>query len=88
MRFGYFTLTDNPPAYKDRRQDPNQFLQNVLAECIEADRLGYASVWVPEHHFGLFGVLPTPTTFLAAVAARTQHVKLAAATVLLPCNQP
>jgi alkanesulfonate monooxygenase SsuD/methylene tetrahydromethanopterin reductase-like flavin-dependent oxidoreductase (luciferase family) len=88
MRFGYFTLTDNPPGYGERRQDPNRLLQHVLAQCVEADRLGYASVWVPEHHFGLFGVLPTPTTFLAAVAARTRRVKLAAATVLLPCNQP
>ncbi len=26
MKFGYFTLTDNPPAYGPNRRDPNRFL--------------------------------------------------------------
>jgi alkanesulfonate monooxygenase SsuD/methylene tetrahydromethanopterin reductase-like flavin-dependent oxidoreductase (luciferase family) len=88
MRFGYFTLTDNPPAYGARRRDPNQLLLEVLQEALLAEELGLNSVWVPEHHFGLFGCLPTPAVFLAHVAARTQRIKLAPATVLLPCNQP
>ena len=88
MRFGYFTLTDNPPAYGARRRDPNQLLLEVLQETLLAEELGLNSVWVPEHHFGLFGCLPTPAVFLAHVAARTQRIKLAPATVLLPCNQP
>src|SRR5919108_2937550 len=88
MRFGYFTLTDNPPAYGARRRDPNRFLLDVLEEALLAEELGFHSVWVPEHHFGLFGCLPTPAVFLAHVAARTQRVRLAPATVLLPCNQP
>ena len=88
MRFGYFTLTDNPPAYGERRQSPHHVLQDTLEQALAAERLGFDSVWIPEHHFGAFGVLPTPTTFLGYVAARTERVKLACATVLLPCNQP
>jgi alkanesulfonate monooxygenase SsuD/methylene tetrahydromethanopterin reductase-like flavin-dependent oxidoreductase (luciferase family) len=88
MNFGYFTLTDNPPFYGANRKDPNRLLEEVLEECIEAEQLGFNSVWVPEHHFGLFGCLPSPTTFLSYVAARTQRVQLASATVVLPCNQP
>lgn len=88
MKFGYFTLTDNPPTYGDRRQDANQLLLNTLEHALAAERLGFNSVWLPEHHFGGFGVLPTPSPFLAYVAAKTQRVKIAAATVLLPCNQP
>ncbi|HZP25433.1 MAG TPA: LLM class flavin-dependent oxidoreductase [Dehalococcoidia bacterium] len=88
MRLGYFTLTDNTAAYEEKRRDPNQFLLEVMEEAQLADELGFNSVWVPEHHFGLFGCLPAPTAFLANLAARTQHVKLACATVLLPCNQP
>ncbi|HXG35621.1 MAG TPA: LLM class flavin-dependent oxidoreductase [Dehalococcoidia bacterium] len=88
MKFGYFTLTDNPAAYGDKRRDPNQFLLEILEETQLAEELGFNSVWVPEHHFGLFGCLPAPTAFLANIAARTQRVKLACATVLLPCNQP
>jgi alkanesulfonate monooxygenase SsuD/methylene tetrahydromethanopterin reductase-like flavin-dependent oxidoreductase (luciferase family) len=88
VKFGYFTLTDNPATYGSRRRDANQLLLDTLDEALAAERLGFNSVWLPEHHFGGFGVLPTPATFLAYVAARTERVKLSAATVLLPCNQP
>ena len=81
MKFGYFTLTDNPPAYGAQRRDPNQFLREVLEECQVAEELGYHSAWVPEHHFGFFGCLPAPATFLAYVAARTKRIQLAPATV-------
>jgi alkanesulfonate monooxygenase SsuD/methylene tetrahydromethanopterin reductase-like flavin-dependent oxidoreductase (luciferase family) len=88
MQFGYFTLTDTPPAYGTGRRNPQQFLREVLDEALLAEALGFNSVWVPEHHFGLFGCLPTPAVFLAHVAAKTTRIKLAPATVLLPCNQP
>src|SRR5919201_1196902 len=88
LRFGYFTLTDNSPGYGPRRKDPAQLLRDVVDEAIEAERLGFDSAWLPEHHFGLFGVLPTPAQALTFVAARTSRIRLAPATVLLPCTQP
>ncbi len=88
MKFGYFTLTDNPPAYGANRRDPNRFLLEVVEECVEAEAMGYASAWVPEHHFGRFGVLPSPTMFLAHIANRTRTLKLGPATVVLPINHP
>lgn len=88
MKFGYFTLTDNPPAYGDRRRDPSRFFHEVVEEGIFADEIGLNSVWLPEHHFGLFGCLGATSTALAYIAARTQHVELAPATVLLPCSHP
>jgi alkanesulfonate monooxygenase SsuD/methylene tetrahydromethanopterin reductase-like flavin-dependent oxidoreductase (luciferase family) len=88
VRFGYFTLTDNPPTYGAMRRDANQLLLDTVDEALAAERLGFNSVWLPEHHFGGFGVLPTPSSVLAYIAAKTQRVKLSAATVLLPCNQP
>ena len=88
MKLGYFTLTDNPPTYAERRQDANQLLLQTIEQALAAERLGFNSVCVPEHHFGGFGVMPTPSQCLTYVAARTQRVKLAPATALLPCNQP
>lgn len=88
MKFGYFTLTDNPPGYGARRRDPSAFLREVVEEAIAAERLGFHSAWLPEHHFGLFGVLPTPAQALTYIAARTSRIRLAPATVLLPCTQP
>ncbi len=88
MKFGYFTLTDNPPAYGAGRRDPQQFIRDVVEECVEAESMGYNSCWVPEHHFGYFGVLPSPTMLLTQVATRTKRIKLGPATVLMPCNHP
>ena len=88
MKLGYFTLTDNPPAYGANRKDSSRLLEEVMEQCLQADEIGLNSVWVPEHHFGLFGVLPSATVFLANVAARTERVKLGPATVLLPVQHP
>ena len=88
MKLGYFTLTDNPPGYGDERQDPNELTLNTLEQCIYAEELGFNSVWVPEHHFSMFGVLPSPAAFLCHVAARTERVKLGPGTVVLPLNHP
>ena len=88
MKLGYFTLTDNPPAYGANRKDPSRLLEEVIEQCLQAEEIGLNSVWVPEHHFGLFGVLPSAPVFLANVAARTKRVKLGPATVLLPVQHP
>jgi alkanesulfonate monooxygenase SsuD/methylene tetrahydromethanopterin reductase-like flavin-dependent oxidoreductase (luciferase family) len=74
MKFGYFTLTDNSPGYGAARHDPNQFLREVAEQCVEAEAMGSASAWVPEHHFGRFGILPSPTMFLTHVAGRTKRI--------------
>ena len=76
MKLGYFTLTDNPSAYAERRQDADQLLLDTIEQALATERLGFNSVWLPEHHFGGFGVMPTPSQCLAYVAARTERVKL------------
>src|SRR3989449_2504063 len=88
MKFGYSTLPDIPPAYGPGGRDPNRFLLEVVKECVEAEAMGYHSAWVPEHHFGRFGVLPSPTMFLTHIASRTRTLKLGPATVVLPINHP
>ena len=48
----------------------------ALAEQGElAERLGYGSFWLPEHHFGEAGAIPAPLLLLAAVAARTSRLQ-------------
>ncbi|WP_017729150.1 LLM class flavin-dependent oxidoreductase [Halalkalibacterium ligniniphilum] len=88
MKFGYFTLTDNPIEYGDERKDPKQMIKDLVEQCVYAEQLGFNSVWVPEHHFNVLGVLPSPSLLLGNVAAKTSRVQLAPATVLLPVNHP
>lgn len=57
-----------------------------LAEL--ADRLGYDSLWAVEHHFDNYAMCPDNVVLLAHLAARTQHVRLGTAAVILPWNDP
>ena len=88
MKFGYFTLTDNPPAYGPNRRDPNRFLLEVVEECVEAEAMGYHSAWVPEHHFGRFGILPFTDDVPGPHRQSHEALKLGPATVVLPINHP
>ncbi len=61
----------------------------ALAEQGElAERLGYGSFWLPEHHFGEVGAIPAPLLLLAAVAARTTRLRVATTSFLLPVRHP
>ena len=86
MRFGYFTLSDN--HYDNNQRAPNAFVADIVAEAIEADRLGFRSAWIGEHHFSTLGVLSCPDLALAYVAARTQRIRLAPAVTVLPLHHP
>jgi len=88
VKLSYFTLTDNPVTFGARRQDSNQLLLDTVEQAIAAEGMGYHAAWLPEHHFGGFGVCPTPNQVLAYVAAKTRRLRLGQAIVLLPCNQP
>jgi len=86
MDFGYFTLSDN--HYDNNTRAPNQFVADIAAEAIHADRLGMHSAWIGEHHFSTLGVLSCPDLVLAYVAARTQRIRLAPAVTVLPLHNP
>ena len=86
MKFGTFTLSDN--AYRDNPRSANQFVADILAEAVEADRLGFHSAWIGEHHFSTLGVLSCPDLALAWVAARTTRIRLAPAVTVLPLHHP
>lgn len=36
VKFGYFTLMDDPLAYGARRRDPNHFFHDVMQEAVFA----------------------------------------------------
>jgi alkanesulfonate monooxygenase SsuD/methylene tetrahydromethanopterin reductase-like flavin-dependent oxidoreductase (luciferase family) len=55
--------------------------------AIWADAQALHSVWVPEMHFAPGGVT-SPLLNLAAYAARTQRIRLATTSVLLPIHHP
>ncbi len=86
MQFGYFTLSDN--GYRDNPRTANQFVADIIAEAIEAERLGFHSAWIGEHHFSTLGVLSCPDLALSYIAARTEKIRLAPAVTVLPLHHP
>jgi alkanesulfonate monooxygenase SsuD/methylene tetrahydromethanopterin reductase-like flavin-dependent oxidoreductase (luciferase family) len=82
QRLGFFT-------YLGGTRDPEAVLTETVELFVAAERLGFDSVWVAQHHFGpVVGKLPSPLPFLAAVAARTRWIRLGTAVVILPLEHP
>ncbi|MBV9152548.1 MAG: LLM class flavin-dependent oxidoreductase [Alphaproteobacteria bacterium] len=65
-----------------------QLYRDHLEEAVLAEELGFDNVWVSEHHFSPDQWNPSPFTFLAAVAARTSHIRLGTYVLLLPLRNP
>ena len=86
MDFGYFTLSDN--HYENNPRSANQFVADITAEALYADKLGMHSAWIGEHHFNSLGVLSCPDLVLAYVAANTTRIRLAPAVTVLPLHHP
>ena len=86
MDFGYFTLSDN--HYENNDRSSNQFVADITAEALYADKLGMHSAWIGEHHFNSLGVLSCPDLVLAYVAANTKRIRLAPAVTVTPLHHP
>lgn len=60
----------------------------ALEQCAWADRLGFATVTLSEHHGSPDGYLPSPLVFAAAIAARTTNLRLMIAALIAPLHDP
>src|SRR5882672_5872310 len=81
-RLGFFTrLLD--------QADPAERYRLATAQIIHAERFGFDSAWIAQHHFHEDeGGLPAPFVFLAQVAAQTTRIRLGTAIVTLPLELP
>ncbi|MGV0067641.1 LLM class flavin-dependent oxidoreductase [Mycobacterium colombiense] len=80
----YFDLR-NPTRW---RQTPSYLYGFTIEMCQEAERLGAASAWFTEHHLFDDDYMSNPLTFAAAVAARTERIRLGTAIVIAPLHHP
>ena len=85
MRVGIYFDLRNPPAW---RVSPSRLYGFTLEMCREAELLGCDSVWLTEHHLFDDDYLPQPLTFAAAVAARTQRVRIGTGILIAPLHHP
>src|SRR6201990_1037014 len=86
MKFGYFTLSDN--RYPGSTRSAEQFVKDIFAEALCAEKVGLNAAWIGEHHFNLLGVNASPLTILAQLAGATTKLRLAPAVTLLSVHHP
>ena len=84
MHWGLFDWVDNNPRFDQLADTYEQRLK--IAEY--ADRAGYWGYHLAEHHGTPLGMAPSPSLLLAAVAQRTQRMRIGPMVFLLPLYHP
>jgi alkanesulfonate monooxygenase SsuD/methylene tetrahydromethanopterin reductase-like flavin-dependent oxidoreductase (luciferase family) len=65
-----------------------QYFREALAEAVLGEELGFASVWLEEHHGIRNHYWPSPLMALAGIATRTSRIELGTDIVILPFYHP
>jgi alkanesulfonate monooxygenase SsuD/methylene tetrahydromethanopterin reductase-like flavin-dependent oxidoreductase (luciferase family) len=82
MEFGLFD-------HLDRRDEPlTKFYEDRLRLIVAAEQAGFRRYHVAEHHGTPLGMAPSPSVFLAAVAQRTERIRLGPMVYVLPLYVP
>lgn len=83
MRFSLFALLDQPPG-----KDPVRIFEESVEQAVAGEELGYHGFWLAEHHWTDYGICPSPPVLGAAIAARTQKIRIGVGVAILPYHDP
>src|ERR1700739_1393853 len=85
IRFGLWYDFRNPEQW---RQPADRLYRAILDQIAWAENNGFDDVWLSEHHFIEDGYLPSIMAAAAAIAARTDRIRIASGVLLMPFHNP
>ena len=83
MRIGLFLILPQPEG-----RTQQEVFTTALADARRAEQLGLDTVWVTEHHGSAYGLSAAPSVLAAAIAARTDRVRIGYAVAVTPLHDP
>ncbi|WP_121434620.1 LLM class flavin-dependent oxidoreductase [Actinomadura pelletieri] len=83
MRLGVFLLTARFPD-----QDDASALTRTVEAAVAAERAGFDDVWLAEHHFMSYGVVPSATVLAGHLLAVTDRIEVGTAVSVLSTQHP
>src|ERR687886_1454227 len=87
LEFGLDTFGDVTVDATGARLSQAQVIRNVVEEGVLADRLGIDAFGLGEHHRADFAI-SAPEIVLAAIASRTERIRLGTAVTVLSSDDP
>jgi natural product biosynthesis luciferase-like monooxygenase protein len=86
LKFGHFCL---PSYFSDVYPSVGHHMRHLIDFMASSEDLGFDALWANEHHFHAYGGhVASPPIFLAALAQRTQRVRLGTSIIVLPLHNP
>lgn len=86
MKFGLGQFTLQIPPWDDR--DHARLYADTIELARVAERAGFSSFWLAEHHGAEDGYIPSLLAFLSAVAASTERLEVGTGVLLAPLHHP
>lgn len=85
VNFGLWYDFRNPPEW---RRPFGQMYRDYLDQIERAEKLGFDSVWLTEHHFCDDGYTPSPLVIGGAIGERTKTMRIGTNLIVLPLHDP
>src|ERR1700682_49595 len=83
MKFGWLTLSMSPSPAEDCRR-----IDQIIDQACAAEQLGFSDVWLTEHYFTGESVYNDSLMFAAALAMKTEKIRIGFAVLQMPFHHP
>ena len=83
IQYGVFLLMPSPLG-----ESSAKVYARALEVALEAENLGFHSIWIAEHHFSNYGYVPSPLVMASHIAAKTANIRIGTGVVVLPLHHP